>query len=90
MNSTFKITGFNMLAKSMEPFVLTLVLIGFIIFTDRPTCMLEYTRYCAGVEFESPLVYELIGSSYISSEFDFNKEYSWIFDLAGKFVRKRA
>ena len=45
-----------MLAKSMEPFVLTLVLIGSIIFTDRP--MLEYTRYSAGVEFESPLVYE--------------------------------
>ena len=73
LNSTFKITDFNMLAKSMEPFVLTLVLIGFIIFTDRP--MLEYTSYCAGMEFESPLVYEFIGSSYVSTEFDFNQEY---------------
>ena len=77
-----------MLAKSMEPFVLTLVLIGFIIFTDRP--MLEYTSYCAGVEFESPLVYEFIGSSYVSTEFDFNQEYGWLSNLAGKFVRKRA
>ena len=88
LNSTFKITDFNMLAKSMEPFVLTLVLIGFIIFTDRP--MLEHTSYCAGVEFESPLVYEFIGSSYVSTEFDFNQEYGWLSNLAGKFVRKRA
>ena len=77
-----------MLAKSMEPFVLTLVLIGFIIYTDRP--MLEFMSYSAGVEFESPQVYEIIGSSYICSELDLNQEYSWIFDLAGKFVRKRA
>ena len=77
-----------MLANSMEPFVLTLVLIGFIIFTDRP--LLEYTSYCAGVEFESPLVYEFIGPSYVSTEFDFNQEYGWLSNLAGKFVRKRA
>ena len=77
-----------MLAKSMEPFVLTLVLIGFIIFTDRP--MLEYTSYHAGLEFDSPLVYELISSSYICSELDFKQEYGWISNLAGKFVRKRA
>ena len=79
---------FNTFSKSMEPFVITLVLIGFIIFTDRP--MLEYTSYHAGVEFESPQVNELIGSSYICSELDFNQEYSWIFNLARKFVRKRA
>ena len=77
-----------MLAKSMEPFVLTLVLIGFISLMDRP--MLEYTSYPAGVEFESPQVYELIGSSYICSELDFTQEYGWISYLAGKFVRKRA
>ena len=71
----------------METYVLAL-LIGFISQMDRP--MLEYTSYCAGVEFESPLVYELIGSSYISSEFDFNQEYGWLSNLAGKFVRKRA
>ena len=52
--------------------------------------MLEYTSYCAGVEFESPLVYEFIGSSYVSTEFDFNQEYGWLSNLAGKFVRKRA
>ena len=77
-----------MLSKSMEPFVLTLVLIGFIIFTDRP--MLEYTSYHAGVEFESPQVYEPISSGYICSELDFNQEYGWLSNLAGKFVRKRA
>ena len=77
-----------MFSKSMEPFVIILVLIGFSIFTDRP--MLEYTSYCAGVEFESPLVYELMDSSYICSELDFTQEYGWIFNLAGKFVRKRA
>ena len=52
--------------------------------------MLEYTNYSAGVEFESPLVYELIGSSYISSEVDFNQEYGWLSNLAAKFVRKGA
>ena len=52
--------------------------------------MLEFMSYSAGVEFESPQVYEIIGSSYICSELDLNQEYSWIFDLAGKFVRKRA
>ena len=75
-----------MFSKSIEPFVIILVLIGFSIFTDRP----ENTSYCAGVEFESPLVDELIGSSFICSELDFNQEYGWIFNLAGKFVRKRA
>ena len=68
-----------MLAKSMEPFVLTLALIGFIISTDRP--MLEYTSYCAGMKFESPLFYELIGSSYICSELNFTQEYGWISNL---------
>ena len=77
-----------MLAKSMEPFVLTLLLIGFIIFTDIP--MLEYTSYHAGLEFDSPLVYELIGSSYICAKLDFDQEYGWISNLAEKFVRKRA
>ena len=51
---------------------------------------LENTSYCPGMKFESPQVNELIGSSYICSELDFKQEYSWIFDLAGKFVRKRA
>ena len=43
-----------------------------------------------GMKFESPQVNELIGSSYFCSELDFNQEYGWIFNLAGKFVRKRA
>ena len=51
---------------------------------------LEYTSYRAGIEFESPQVFELIGSSYICFELDFNQEYGWIFNLAGKFLRKRA
>ena len=54
---------------------------------DKPA--LEYTSYRAGVEFESPQGFELIGSSYICFELDFNQEYSWIFNLAGKFLRKR-
>ena len=57
---------------SMEHF---LVVAAFLLF--RVTVSLgtvENTSYCAGVEFESPLVYELIGFSYISSELDFNQE----------------
>ena len=43
--------------------------------------MLEYTSYCAGMKFESPLFYELIGSSYICSELNFTQEYGWISNL---------
>ena len=50
---------------------------------------LEYTSYRAGVEFESLQGFELIGSSYICFELDFNQEYSWIFNLAGKFFEKK-
>ena len=73
---------------SMEHF---LVVAAFLLF-GVTVCFgtLENTSYCPGVEFESPLVYELIGSSYISSELDFNQEYGWLSNLAGKFVRKRA
>ena len=55
---------------------------------DSPT--LSFMSNSASVEFESPQVYELIGSSYICSVLDFTQEYGWIFNLAGKFVRKRA
>ena len=51
---------------------------------------LENTSYCPVMKFESPQVNELIGSSFICSELDTNQEYGWIFNLAGKFVRKRA
>ena len=71
----------------METYVLALV-IGFISQMDSPT--LSSMSYSPGMEFESPLVYELIGSSYISSELDFKQEYGWLSNLAGKFVRKRA
>ena len=52
--------------------------------------MLEYTRYHAGVEFESPLVYELIGPSFFCSELDFNQEHGWIFNLASSVLRETA
>ena len=71
----------------METYLLAL-LIGFISQMDSPA--LSFMSYSADVEFESPLVYELIGSSYISSELGFNQEYGWLSNLAGKFVRKRA
>ena len=71
----------------METYVLAL-LIGFISQMDSPT--LSFMSYSAGVEFQSPQVYELIGSSYICSKLDFTQEYGWISNLAGKFVRKRA
>ena len=58
-----------MFSKCMKPFAITLVLIGFIIFMDSPT--LSFMSYSAGVEFESPKVYELIGYSYICHELDF-------------------
>ena len=51
---------------------------------------LENTSYCPGMRFESPQVNELIDSSYICSELDYNQEYGWISNLAGKFVRKKA
>ena len=51
---------------------------------------LENTSYCPGMMFESSQVNELIGSSFICSELDFNQDYGWIFNLAAKFVRKRA
>ena len=75
-------------ALSMEHF---LAVAAFLLF-GVTVCLgtLENTSYCPGMMFESPQVNELIGSSYICSELDFNQEYSWIFDLAGKFVRKRA
>ena len=75
-------------ALSMEYF---LVVAAFLVF-GVTVCLgtLEKTSYCPGMKFESPQVNELIGSSYISSEFDFNQEYGWLSNLAGKFVRKRA
>ena len=72
---------------SMEHF---LVVAAFLLFGVN-VCLgtLENTSYCAGMKFESPQVNELIGSSYICSELDFTPDNGWIFNLAGKFVRKR-
>ena len=75
-------------ALSMEHFLVVAAFLLFGVAVCHGT--LENTSYCPGIKFESPQVNELIGSSFICSEFDFNQEYSWIFNLAGKFVRKRA
>ena len=68
-----------------------LVVAAFLLF-GVTVCLgtLENTSNYRGMKFESPQVNELIGSSYICSELDLNQEYGWIFNLAGKFVRKRA
>ena len=68
-----------------------LVVAAFLLFRVT-VCLgtLENTSYCPGMKFESPQVNELIPPSYICSELDFNQEYGWISNLAGKFVRKRA
>ena len=47
---------------------------------DRPT--LEFASNCKGIEFGSPQVNELIGSSHTFG-------YCWIFNLAGKYVPKK-
>ena len=75
-------------ALSMEHFLVVAAFLLFGVTVCHGT--LENTSYCPGMKFESPQVNELIGSSFICSELDFNQEYNWIFNLAGKFVRKRA
>ena len=68
-----------------------LVVAAFLLF-GVTVCLgtLENTSYCPGMKFESPQVNELISSNFICSEPDFNQEYGWISNLAGKFVRKSA
>ena len=75
-------------ALSMEHFLVVAVFLLFGVTVCLGTS--ENTSYCPGMKFESPQVNELIGSCFICSELDFNLEYGWISNLAGKFVRKRA
>ena len=74
---------------SMEPYLVVAVFVLFGGMFCKDTLTFENTGYCVCSEFESPQVNELIGNRYINSEFDFNQEYGWILELAGKYVRKR-
>ena len=73
----------------MEPYLVVAVFVLFGGFFCKDTLTFENTGCCVCTELESPQVNELIGSSYSYSEFDFNQQFGWILELAGKYVRKR-